>query len=135
MRNYLFLLVLLFLPSCGKKENKDVEACLANQPDHSSFMLDTINTNKWDSVYVMGPYQYENLEKSIPYLSHNLKKKFKQTAMLDTCCTLIFVRNQKVVSYSTIKRDIADFSSLGSKIGYSSKQNYHIVAFRKINAI
>ncbi|WP_321517932.1 hypothetical protein [uncultured Bacteroides sp.] len=134
MKYYLFLLVLLFLSSCGKKDNKDVEACLVKQPNNSSFMLDTINTSKWDSVYVMAPYQYVNIEKNIPYLSDKLKKKFKETAMIGSYCTLIFVKDQKVVSYSSIKRDVADFSSLDGKIGYPLKQNYQIVAYRKVIA-
>lgn len=135
MKNYLFLLALLLLSSCGEKENKDIEARLVKQPENSSFMLDTINTNKWDSVYIMHPYQYSNIEKCLPYLSDKLKKKFKEAANFDAFCTLIFVRDQKVVDYSYIKRDAADFTSLNVSLGYSSKQNYQIVAYRKIRTI
>jgi hypothetical protein len=135
MKNYLFLLALLLLSSCGEKENKDIEARLVKQPENSSFMLDTINTNKWDSVYIMHPYQYPNIEKCLPYLSDKLKKKFKEAANFDAFCTLIFVRDQKVVDYSYIKRDAADFTSLNVSLGYSSKQNYQIVAYRKIRTI
>lgn len=132
MRKLLFILSILSLAGCGKKEIKDVEAFLAKKQNFSSFALDSINTSKWDSLYVMNPYQYAIIEKRVPHLSHSLKRKLKQIGTSDDYCALIFVRKQQVVNYSIVDRNIADFSSLDGKIGYSSKQRYRIVAYRKV---
>lgn len=108
------LFLLFALLGCDENiENKEVELKLAQLADSASFRLDTMNTQDWDSVYILMPYLQLDVEKHNIKISRAVKNEFKHAGITEDYCSLLFIHNQTVVAYSTIRRNIVDFSDLG----------------------
>ncbi|MDH6310394.1 hypothetical protein M2451_003281 [Dysgonomonas sp. PFB1-18] len=122
--------VLLFL-SCGnRQENRDIEKHLSRINTNASFTLDTINTASWDSVYVLSPYMIpEYQDFNITMTDETDADISNSIGNSDHICILLFTKNNTLVNYATIKREIADFHSLKK---YSSKQRYRINSRREV---
>ena len=77
-------------------------------------------TYKWDTVYIIGPYQtFDHSE--INGIPPKVKKRLKSQELCDTWFVLLFTFNQDFVSYSEVRRGIMD--GLGLKEGIYSPES------------
>ena len=68
-----------------------------------------------DSVYVVEPYNAEFFEQNSHLeIISKAKKSIENTTSNDGYCQLLFVKDNMVVSYAEIDRNIADFCDLDS---------------------
>ena len=114
-----FLILITFLTGCCKSDEHvaDALAEVANSKDEVS--LGDITSYKWDTVYVIGPYQtFEHNE--INGIPQKVKKRLKSQELCDTWFILLFTSNQDFVSYSDVRRGIMD--GLGLKEGIYSPE-------------
>lgn len=102
------------LTGCCKSDEHvaDALARVANSKEEVS--LGDITTYKWDTVYVIGPYQtFDHNE--INGIPQKVKKRLKSQELCDTWFVLLFTFNKDFVSYSDVRRGIMD--GLGFKEG------------------
>ena len=110
----IFLILTTYLTGCSKNDEHlaDALARVANSKDEVS--LGDITSYKWDTVYVIGPYQtFDHSE--INGIPQKVKKRLKSQELCDTWFMLLFTFNQDLVSYSDVRRGIMD--GLGLKEG------------------
>ena len=115
----IFLILTTFLTGCCKSDEhvSDALAEVANSKDEVS--LGDITSYKWDTVYVIGPYQpFDHSE--INGIPQKVKKRLKSQELCDTWFILLFTSNQDFVSYSDVRRGIMD--GLGLKEGIYSPE-------------
>lgn len=115
----IFLILTTYLTGCSKSDEHvaDALARVTNSKDEVS--LGDITSYKWDTVYVIGPYQtFEHNE--INGIPQKVKKRLKSQELCDTWFILLFTRNQDFVSYSDARRGIMD--GLGLKEGIYSPE-------------
>ena len=115
----IFLILTTYLTGCSKSDEHvaDALARVANSKDEVS--LGDITSYKWDTVYVIGPYQtFDHSE--INGIPQKVKKRLKSQKLCDTWFILLFTSNQDFVSYSDVRRGIMD--GLGLKEGIYSPE-------------
>ena len=115
----IFLILTTYLTGCSKSDEHmaDALARVANSKDEVS--LGDITSYKWDTVYVIGPYQtFDHSE--INGIPQKVKKRLKSQELCDTWFMLLFTFNQDLVSYSYVRRGIMD--GLGLKEGIYSPE-------------
>ena len=115
----IFLILTTYLTGCSKSDEHmaDALARVANSKDEVS--LGDITSYKWDTVYVIGPYQtFDHSE--INGIPKKVKKRLKSQELCDTWFMLLFTFNQDLVSYSDVRRGIMD--GLGLKEGIYSPE-------------
>lgn len=115
----IFLILTTYLTGCSKSDEHvaDALARVSNSKDEVS--LGDITSYKWDTVYVIGPYQtFEHNE--INGIPPQVKKRLKSQELCDTWFILLFTSNQDFVSYSDVRRGIMD--GLGLKEGIYSPE-------------
>lgn len=115
----IFLILTTYLTGCSKSDEHmaDALARVANSKDEVS--LGDITSYKWDTVYVIGPYQtFDHSE--INGIPKKVKKRLKSQELCDTWFMLLFTFNQDLVSYLDVRRGIMD--GLGLKEGIYSPE-------------
>ena len=114
------IILITFLTGCCKSDEHvaDALAEVANSKDEVS--LGDITSYKWDTVYIIGPYQtFDHSE--INEIPPKVKKILKRQELCDTWFILLFTSNQDFVSYSDVRRGIMD--GLGLKEGIYSPES------------
>jgi len=129
IKNIKYLLCILSfisLANCSNNnvKNKDVEEFLAGLEANTTFSLDKVNNKDWNDVYVLHPYTYRELQKYSLTISGDIEKVLEAQCLLDSHCTLLFVKDKVLVNYAFVKRDVADFLHLGTNKNYPSSQQY-----------
>ncbi len=109
MRKVIFVItIVLFLISCNKKVVK-IDLNLSRLNTEAIFKLDTINLNDWDSLYIVKPYNTDNLDRfNIP---KPILKKINSTVTTDGTCCLLFIKNDHLANYSFVPQTVANFAS------------------------
>lgn len=118
------VLLLISIASCSNRSTKEVSINLSGLEVNSVFRLDTINTSDWDNLYVLKPYH--KIEINIDSISDSDLKNIESQSMLDGYCSLLFLKEDRLVNYSFISRDMADFSQIQDKSIFPSNQNYEL---------
>lgn len=117
------VLLLISIASCNRS-TKEISINLSGLEVSSVFRLDTINTSDWDSLYILKPYH--KIEINIDGMSDSDLKNIESQSMLDGYCSLLFLKEDRLVNYSFISRDMADFSQIQDKLIFPSNQNYEL---------
>lgn len=117
------VLLLISIASCNRS-TKEISINLSGLEVSSVFRLDTINTSDWDSLYILKPYH--KIEINIDGMSDSDLKNIESQSMLDGYCSLLFLKEDRLVNYSFISRDMADFSQIQDKSIFPSNQNYEL---------
>jgi hypothetical protein len=129
------LLVLLFsvFVGCSKKNRcSQIEESIQSIKIGSEFSLDTLNTAKWDTVYIMEPYSYDVLDTlNIQNIPSGVKTSLKSRLGRDTYCALIFTEKLNYVNHAFIRRNI-DFSWL-ENIKYPADQIYYLAGNKRVS--
>lgn len=67
----------------------------------------------WDSMLVMRPYSDHVLKDyKIEITSNSDQEVIHDNSIFDSICTLLFIKNHKVVAFSSVYRDVIDFTKL-----------------------
>ncbi len=102
------LTALLFI-GCKPSEPK-LELQLENQPVGQVFSFADYCEEKYDSIYLIHPYDNEDVIWSLPYkMSRKLREKCSYT-LDDTYTRILFINNGVVKAYSEIGAKDASFS-------------------------
>lgn len=119
---YILILGLNVLIAAGCNstiENKGFESKLAKVEVGSAFVLDTINTKvQWDQLYIVGPYQYEAVNKKV-----NISSRIKNTTLTEGNCVLVFVKEKQVVDYLSVPRSVVDFCDSNNNGDFNDDTN------------
>ncbi len=68
-----------------------------------------------DSIYIVEPYNAEFFEQNRHLeIINKAKKSIENTTLYDGYCQLLFVKDNMVISYAEIDRNIADFCDIDS---------------------
>ena len=103
------ILVTLSFISCAPSEPK-LELQLEKQTIGEVFTFDDYCEEEYDSIYIIQPYDDENVIYSLPYkMSNNLRDKCCYTQD-DTYTRILFINNGIVKAYSEIEARYASFS-------------------------
>lgn len=106
---------MLFLIACsGNYKDQSVENSLSEIKTYTPFALDSIFNKSWDTVYVLKPYSYREIEVFSLDIPRRYRKAFKVIEKSEGSCVLIFTKSKKMVGYSEISRLVADFSYVNS---------------------
>ncbi|MFT4221658.1 hypothetical protein [Dysgonomonas sp.] len=130
MRNYnlskiIISGIIIILPfiSCNN-EIKEVNLNLSGLNMGTEFRIDTINTNDWDSLFIVKPYAIIDSNKyNIP---KSVLKKIEFQTLFDGYCSLLFFKNKQLINYSFIPRNISDFSQIKEGSLFPSHQIYKL---------
>ena len=113
------IILITFITGCSKSDEHVSDALDKVAESRQEISLGDITTYKWDTVYVIGPYQtFEHNE--INGIPPQVKKRLKSQELCDTWFVLLFTFNQDFVSYSEVRRGIMD--GLGLKEGIYSPE-------------
>ena len=100
--------IFLFI-SCNPSEPK-LELQLKKQTIGEAFSFADYCEEKYDSIYLIHPYDDENVIWSLPYnMSKRLREKCSYT-LDDTYARILFIDNGTVKAYSEIEAKYASFS-------------------------
>lgn len=124
MIKVLFIVLLLISIASCNRSIKEVSINLSGLEVNSVFRLDTINTSDWDNLYVLKPYH--KIEINIDDMPDSDLKNIESQSMLDGYCSLLFLKEDSLVNYSFISRDMADFCQIQDKSIFPSNQNYEL---------
>ena len=117
--------IFLFI-SCNPSEPK-LELQLKKQAIGEAFSFEDYCEEKYDSIYLIHPYDDENVIWSLPYnMSKRLREKCCYT-LNDTFVRILFIDNDTVKAYTQIGNWSAYFSTLeviGSGPRYSFEQKF-----------
>lgn len=105
LRKLTGIIIVLFFISCD--EVKEVDLKLEKLMPETAFRLDTINIGQWDSLYIVTPYKAIDAGKFD--MPESVLNRINYIAMLDNYNTLLFIKNNKLVNYSIVERNIFDF--------------------------
>ena len=114
------IILITFITGCSKSDEHVSDALDKVAESRQEISLGDITTYKWDTVYIIGPYQtfYNSEINGIP---PKVKKRLKSQELCDTWFVLLFTFNQDFVSYSEVRRGIMD--GLGLKEGIYSPES------------
>ena len=114
------IILITFITGCSKRDEHVSEALDKVAESRQEISLGDITTYKWDTVYIIGPYQtFDHSE--INGMPPKVKKRLKSQELCDTWFVLLFTFNQDFVSYSEVRRGIMD--RLGLKEGIYSPES------------
>lgn len=121
MKYITWLIILItFITGCSKSDEHVSDALDKVAESRQEISLGDITTYKWDTVYIIGPYQtFDHSE--INGIPQKVKKRLKSQELCDTWFVLLFTFNQDFVSYSEVRRGIMD--GLGLKEGIYSPES------------
>lgn len=106
----ILIISLLLFTSCNPKEPK-LELQLKKQAIEEPFTFAEYCENAYDSIYIIQPYDDEELVYSLPYrMSNRLRDKISYT-LNDTFVRIIFINNDTVNAYTEIGNWTAYFST------------------------
>lgn len=113
-------ILITFITGCSKSDEHVSDALDKVAESRQEISLGDITTYKWDTVYIIGPYQtFDHSE--INGIPPKVKKRLKSQELCDTWFVLLFTFNQDFVSYSEVRRGIMD--GLGLKEGIYSPES------------
>ena len=113
------IILITFITGCSKSDEHVSDALGKVAESRQEISLGDITTYKWDTVYIIGPYQtFDHSE--INGIPQKVKKRLKSQELCDTWFMLLFTFNQDLVSYSDVRRGIMD--GLGLKEGIYSPE-------------
>ncbi len=114
------IILITFITGCSKSDEHVSDALDKVAESRQEISLGDITTYKWDTVYIIGPYQtFDHSE--INGIPPKVKKRLKSQELCDTWFVLLFTFNQDFVSYSEVRRGIMD--GLGLKEGIYSPES------------
>ena len=114
------IILITFITGCSKSDEHVSDALDKVAESRQEISLGDITTYKWDTVYIIGPYQtFDHSE--INGIPPKVKKRLKSQELCDTWFILLFTSNQDFVSYSDVRRGIMD--GLGLKEGICSPES------------
>ena len=114
------IILITFITGCSKSDEHVSDALDKVAESRQEISLGDITTYKWDTVYIIGPYQtFDHSE--INGIPPKVKKRLKSQELCDTWFVLLFTFNQDFVSYSEVRRGIMD--GLGLKEGICSPES------------
>ena len=114
------IILITFITGCSKSDEHVSDALDKVAESRQEISLGDITTYKWDTVYIIGPYQtFDHSE--INGIPQKVKKRLKSQELCDTWFVLLFTFNQDFVSYSEVRRGIMD--GLGLKEGICSPES------------
>ena len=114
------IILITFITGCSKSDEHVSDALDKVAESRQEISLGDITTYKWDTVYIIGPYQtFDHSE--INGIPPKVKKRLKSQELCDTWFVLLFTFNQDFVSYSEVRRGIID--GLGLKEGIYSPES------------
>ena len=114
------IILITFITGCSKSDEHVSDALDKVAESRQEISLGDITTYKWDTVYIIGPYQtFDHSE--INGIPPKVKKRLKGQELCDTWFVLLFTFNQDFVSYSEVRRGIMD--GLGLKEGIYSPES------------
>ena len=114
------IILITFITGCSKSDEHVSDALDKVAESRQEISLGDITTYKWDTVYIIGPYQtFDHSE--INGIPPKVKKRLKSQDLCDTWFVLLFTFNQDFVSYSEVRRGIMD--GLGLKEGIYSPES------------
>ena len=114
------IILITFITECSKSDEHVSDALDKVAESRQEISLGDITTYKWDTVYIIGPYQtFDHSE--INGIPPKVKKRLKSQELCDTWFVLLFTFNQDFVSYSEVRRGIMD--GLGLKEGIYSPES------------
>ena len=103
-----FIILITSIVSCSINE-KSLESLILNELENSKELnLSNYNEFDWDSLIILGPYS--NIEKIEMEKNIDLSNVSNSIEMLDNINLIVFLKQGKVVRYSEINRNIADFN-------------------------
>ena len=106
----LFTISILLFTECNPNEPK-LELQLKEQAIGESFSFADYCRNKYDSIYIIQPYEDEDVIYSLPYkMSDRLRGKCCYT-LDDTFVRIVFIDNDTVKAYTEIGNWSAYFSA------------------------
>lgn len=112
--------------SCNNKV-KEIDLKLEKLTPGTTFKLDTININDWDYLYIVRPY--ETIDSGKYNMPESVLNKINNTARYDDgSCTLLFIKNNQLINYSIVQRNIIDFILLepDTKYTFPFSQEYKL---------
>ena len=114
------IILITFITGCIKSDEHVSDALDKVAESRQEISLGDITTYKWDTVYIIGPYQtFDHSE--INGIPPKVKKRLKSQELCNTWFVLLFTFNQDFVSYSEVSRGIMD--GLGLKEGIYSPES------------
>lgn len=114
------IILITFITGCSKSDEHVSDALDKVAESRQEISLGDITTYKWDTVYIIGPYQtFDHSE--INGIPQKVRKRLKSQELCDTWFVLLFTFNQDFVSYSEVRRGIMD--GLGLKEGIYSPES------------
>ena len=123
----------------GRVFLKNDTECIVNQlsviPIGEEFDLSGVCTPA-DSVYIVKPYNAEFFEQNSHLRVFNkAQKSIENTTLHEEYCQLLFVKDNNVISYAEIDRNIADFCDLDScnTLCFSTKATLYLDEHKKIH--
>ena len=117
----IFTICVLLFTGCNPREPK-LELKLKEQAIGKAFTFADFCENKYDSIYIIQPYEDEDVIYSLPYkMSNRLRGKCSYT-LDDTFVRIFFIDKNTVKAYAEIPAIDAYFTSLANK-------NIHIFPF------
>lgn len=126
-----FCIIAFFtLLACHNLENDKVEVVLSKIENNTLFRIDSIETKSWDTLCIIRPYELLTNVTDVDF-SIKERKMVEDLTRFDGHCTLLFVKDRRIISYTVISRDIADFSTL-DKVYFRSNQIFRITNQRQV---
>jgi hypothetical protein len=122
---FLILILAVYIGCAENNRCPKIEESIQSLKGNLEFSLDTINTEKWDTVYIMEPYSNRTLDTlNIQNMPIRVRSSLRATLRGDRWCVLIFTEKQNYVNHALIERNV-DFYHL-QKIKYPYNQIYFL---------
>ncbi len=88
---------------------------------------DLYKEKDWDKMIVIKPYDSRTASnKKIDMGYGGDRDAILDNTFYDSICTLLFLKENKLIAFSSVYRNIIDFSSL-SKVSYNATDNIRII--------
>lgn len=129
LRKIIGIIIVFSFMSCD--EVKEIDLKLEKLTPETTFRLDTINISHWDSLYIVTPYG--SISSGKYDMPESVLNKINSMAMYnDSHYTLLFIKNNKLVNYSIVGRNVVDFALLkpDERRTFPSNQEYKLDAKR-----
>lgn len=114
--NIIYSVFALFLLACNPSpnllENNTVEQRLSQVQIDTPFSLDTLNRVDWDTLFIVKPYSFADLDKHNLQIPKEIKQDLETNSIANEgLCVLLFIKDHKLVNYARIPRTTsADFA-------------------------
>lgn len=131
---YVFIIPILLVSCSDRCEYENIENYLSKISPETEITFDSLTRNPWNSLYILKPYSYNEIEEYNIQIPKKYQKNFKSEASFDNSCILIFVRDNKMTGFAKIPRSTADFSYLKQN-QYPKGQKFYINDKRIVTVI